>query len=167
MQDNWVVENLQHTLSTWNEKLAEIWTLLTVSPKAFRGGAIWQVILDIHGALQAICKGWYKNGEWDPRCADQQSTAAGLGGGTGRRSRKTGESVWCAVLQHQTKDPHYNEQCEQAVQVGAEGSGDRRAWRSFPPAYVRYTVHRVRRARCRTKELARSQRHPHDPRYLR
>ena len=54
MQDNWVVENLQHTLSTWNEKLAEIWTLLTVSPKAFRGGAIWQVILDIHGALQAI-----------------------------------------------------------------------------------------------------------------
>ena len=54
MQDNWVVENLQHTLSIWNEKLAEIWTLLTVSPKAFRGGAIWQVILDIHGALQAI-----------------------------------------------------------------------------------------------------------------
>ena len=54
MSDNWVVQNLQNTLGTWNEKLAEIWTLLTQSPKAFKGGAIWNVIINIHGALQAI-----------------------------------------------------------------------------------------------------------------
>ena len=54
MSDNWVVQNLQNTLGTWNERLAEIWTLLTESPKGFKGGAIWNVIVNIHGALQAI-----------------------------------------------------------------------------------------------------------------
>ena len=54
MSDNWVVQNLQNALETWNEKLAEIWSLLTQSPQAFKGGAIWSVILNIHGALQAI-----------------------------------------------------------------------------------------------------------------
>ena len=54
MSDNWIVQNLQNTLGTWNEKLAEIWTLLTESPKGFKGGAIWNVIVNIHGALQAI-----------------------------------------------------------------------------------------------------------------
>ena len=54
MSDNWVVQNLQNTLDTWNEKLAEIWSLLTQSPDGFKGGAIWSIILNIHGALQAI-----------------------------------------------------------------------------------------------------------------
>ena len=54
MSDNWVVQNLQKTLSTWNEKLAEIWSLLTRAPSDFKGGSIWGVILNIHGALQAI-----------------------------------------------------------------------------------------------------------------
>ena len=54
MSDNWVVQNLQNALSTWNEKLAEIWTLLTEDPEHFKGGVIWRVIVDIHGALQAI-----------------------------------------------------------------------------------------------------------------
>jgi hypothetical protein len=54
MSDNWVVQNLQNALETWNSKFAEIWTLLTQSPESFKGGAIWQVILNIHGALQAI-----------------------------------------------------------------------------------------------------------------
>ena len=54
MSDNWVVQNLENTLGTCNEKLAEIWTLLTQSPDKFKGGDIWQVILNIHGALQAI-----------------------------------------------------------------------------------------------------------------
>lgn len=54
MSDNWVVQNLQNTLGTWNEKLAEIWQLLTQSPKDFRGGGIWNIIVNIHGALQAI-----------------------------------------------------------------------------------------------------------------
>ena len=54
MSDNWVVQNLQKTLSTWNEKLAEIWSLITQAPSDFKGGSIWGVILNIHGALQAI-----------------------------------------------------------------------------------------------------------------
>ena len=54
MSDNWVVQNLQNALETWNSKFAEIWTLLTQSPEPFKGGAIWQVILSIHGALQSI-----------------------------------------------------------------------------------------------------------------
>ena len=54
MSENWVVQNLQNALTTWNEKLTEIWTLLTESPESFRGGGIWTVILNIHGALQAI-----------------------------------------------------------------------------------------------------------------
>ncbi len=54
MSDNWVVQNLQNALDTWNEKLAEIWQILTQSPETFKGGGIWSVIVDIHGALQAI-----------------------------------------------------------------------------------------------------------------
>lgn len=54
MSDNWVVQNLENTLNTWNEKLAEIWQLITQSPEEFKGGTIWNVIVTIHGALQAI-----------------------------------------------------------------------------------------------------------------
>ena len=54
MSDNWVVQNLENALEVWNEKLAEIWSLITQSPETFKGGAIWSVITDIHGALQAI-----------------------------------------------------------------------------------------------------------------
>ena len=54
MSDNWVVQNLQNALDTWNEKLAEIWQILTQSPETFKGGSIWNVIVNIHGALLAI-----------------------------------------------------------------------------------------------------------------
>lgn len=54
MSDNWVVQNLQNALDTWNGKLSEIWLLITQSPAEFKGGAIWNVITNIHGALQAI-----------------------------------------------------------------------------------------------------------------
>ena len=54
MSDNWVVQNLQNALDTWNSKLAEIWQILTQSPENFKGGGIWQVIVQIYGALQAI-----------------------------------------------------------------------------------------------------------------
>lgn len=54
MSDNWIVQNLQNALDTWNSKLAEIWQILTQSPENFKGGGIWQVIVQIHGALQAI-----------------------------------------------------------------------------------------------------------------
>ena len=54
MSDNWVVQNLENALNVWNEKLTEIWTIITQDPRTFRGGAIWNVVLNIHGALQAI-----------------------------------------------------------------------------------------------------------------
>lgn len=54
VSDNWVVQNLNNSLESWNEKLAEVWDLLTQSPEEFRGGGIWTVIQDIHGALLAI-----------------------------------------------------------------------------------------------------------------
>lgn len=52
--DNWIVQNLQNALNTWNEKLAEIWAIITQSPKEFKGGGIWDVVTQINGALMAI-----------------------------------------------------------------------------------------------------------------
>ena len=49
-----IIDNLTSALNTWNEKLAEIWMLLTQSPESFKGGDIWNIIVKIHGALQAI-----------------------------------------------------------------------------------------------------------------
>ena len=54
MSDNWVVQNLEHALETWNSKLSEIWQLLTTSPQEFKGGSIWSVMVNINGAVQAI-----------------------------------------------------------------------------------------------------------------
>jgi len=54
MSDNWIVQNLERALEVWNEKLAEIWMIITQSPENFKGGSIWSVITNIHGALQAI-----------------------------------------------------------------------------------------------------------------
>ena len=51
---NWVVGNLQNALDTWNGKLSEIYTLVTQSPSDFKGGTIWEIIVNINGALQAI-----------------------------------------------------------------------------------------------------------------
>ena len=46
--------NLNYALDTWNAKLSEIWALLTQEPDTFKGGGIWNVMLDINGALKAI-----------------------------------------------------------------------------------------------------------------
>lgn len=54
MSKNWVVQNLQNALDTWNGKLGEIWTLITQSPQQFKDGKIWNVIITINGAMQAI-----------------------------------------------------------------------------------------------------------------
>lgn len=54
MSDNWVVQNLENALDTWNGKLAEIWTLILQSPDEFKGGTIWNVIQNIHAAVQGI-----------------------------------------------------------------------------------------------------------------
>lgn len=54
MSDNWVVQNLENALETWNEKLAEVWQLITTTPQSFKGGGIWGVIVNINGAVQSI-----------------------------------------------------------------------------------------------------------------
>jgi hypothetical protein len=51
---NWVIENLENALNTWNTKMAEVFQLLTQSPETFKGGGIWDAILNIHDAVQAI-----------------------------------------------------------------------------------------------------------------
>ncbi len=51
---NWIVDNLNSALGTWNGKLAEIWTLISTTPENFKGGTVWTVIQNINGALQAI-----------------------------------------------------------------------------------------------------------------
>lgn len=54
MSNNWIVENLTNALNTWNEKLSEIWRLLTESPQSFKGGSIWTVMVNINDALKAV-----------------------------------------------------------------------------------------------------------------
>lgn len=51
---NWVVDNINSALGTWNDRLSEIWQLLSTSPENFKGGGVWDVIQTIHGALQAV-----------------------------------------------------------------------------------------------------------------
>lgn len=52
-KNSWVIDNLENALDTWNDKMTEIWQLVTQSPADFKGGGVWSVITDIHGALQA------------------------------------------------------------------------------------------------------------------
>lgn len=54
MSDNWIVANLENAFATWNDKMSEIWGLVTMSPQEFKGGAIWDIVTGINGALQAI-----------------------------------------------------------------------------------------------------------------
>ena len=54
MSDNWIVANMENAFDTWNDKMAEIWSLVTTSPKNFKGGAIWSIVQNINGGLQAI-----------------------------------------------------------------------------------------------------------------
>ena len=54
---SWVVDNLKNALTTWNGKLNEIWTLLTVSPQSFKGGGVWGIVTSINSALLPIAYG--------------------------------------------------------------------------------------------------------------
>lgn len=54
ISDNWVIRNLENAIGTWNEKLAELWQLLTQTPGSFKGGQIWGVIVNIHSALVGV-----------------------------------------------------------------------------------------------------------------
>ena len=56
-KSGWIINLLSNALQTWNDKVSEIWRLITQSPETFKGGGIWSVMLDINGALQAIAFG--------------------------------------------------------------------------------------------------------------
>nr|WP_243421341.1 hypothetical protein [Pseudoflavonifractor phocaeensis] len=45
---------MNSALNTWNGKLTEIWDLISTTPEDFKGGGIWDVIVNINGALQAV-----------------------------------------------------------------------------------------------------------------
>ena len=52
MGESWIVSNLNAALSTWNDKLAEIWSLLTESPQTFKGGQLAFNLLVLVGAIK-------------------------------------------------------------------------------------------------------------------
>ena len=54
LNENWIVESLKWTFELWNEKQAEIWELISLTPQEFKGGDIWSLALTINDALQAI-----------------------------------------------------------------------------------------------------------------
>lgn len=49
-----IIDNLINAIQTWNEKMSEIWLLLTQSPETFKGGVIWEIIVKVHGAMLSI-----------------------------------------------------------------------------------------------------------------
>lgn len=54
MSDNWIVGNLQSAFDTWNNRLTEIWGLVTTTPETFRGGTVWSTIVNINEGLKAV-----------------------------------------------------------------------------------------------------------------
>jgi len=54
MSENWVIQNLENALGVWNDKLTEIWQIITQSPQSFKGGTVWSVVVNVYGTLQAI-----------------------------------------------------------------------------------------------------------------
>lgn len=54
MSDNWIIANLENAFETWNSKLTEIWSVVTQPPQSFKGGDIWNVVVEINGGLKAI-----------------------------------------------------------------------------------------------------------------
>ena len=48
------MSTLESALSGWNEKLTELWQLVSQTPETFKGGTIWSVIVRLNTALQGI-----------------------------------------------------------------------------------------------------------------
>ena len=51
---NWIIDNLNSALEMWNGRLAEIWQLISTSPESFKGGGVWNVIVNINDGLKAV-----------------------------------------------------------------------------------------------------------------
>ena len=48
-----IIETLLTVLGIWNSQMTDIWNMVSMSPVDFRDGAIWPIILDIYGIMQA------------------------------------------------------------------------------------------------------------------
>jgi len=48
-----ILEILLTVLGVWNHHMSDIWNMVSMSPVDFRDGAIWPIILDIYGIMQA------------------------------------------------------------------------------------------------------------------
>ena len=55
--NNWIVDILQKALGTWSYFLRLIWDLLTTSPADFKGGTIWEIMVNIHEGIKGIAYG--------------------------------------------------------------------------------------------------------------
>lgn len=54
MSSKGIISHLQNAINVWNNKLSEIFSLITTSPETFKGGEIWKVILSINESVKAI-----------------------------------------------------------------------------------------------------------------
>ena len=45
---------MNSALEMWNGRLAEIWQLISPSPESFKGGGVWNVIVNINDGLKAV-----------------------------------------------------------------------------------------------------------------
>lgn len=54
MSENWVVNNLETAIGSWNNRLVEMWEIITQSPAAFKDGAVWSVMVGISSTMQGI-----------------------------------------------------------------------------------------------------------------
>ena len=79
MDNNWIIDNLNYAFTLWNDELTEMWSLLTQSPQAFKGGTIWQTIQTVNGAMQGVGYGLLVL--FFAVCAGIISAAAGSVGG--------------------------------------------------------------------------------------
>ena len=57
-ENSWIIDNLNAALNTWNEKLAEIWQLLTQGLADFKGGGGWNVMPVSYTHLTLYSMAW-------------------------------------------------------------------------------------------------------------
>lgn len=50
----WTIDLLEGVLGLWNGYMGDVWQLITLSPKAFAGGAVWPTIERIFAVMQGI-----------------------------------------------------------------------------------------------------------------
>ena len=48
------MDNLNSALAMWNGRLEEIWQLIATSSEEFKGGGIWEIIVNINEGLKAV-----------------------------------------------------------------------------------------------------------------